>query len=113
MKPIMLTRDNFDKALKIKSTSVRLGIKHYFLGHGLIVSADNGEVKQCIITKVQLMKVHELDQRHALRDGFHSLGELFKELERHYGKLHHNNDVTVVTFESTKDSEYCNGINEH
>ncbi|AUR95341.1 ASCH domain protein [Vibrio phage 1.205.O._10N.222.51.A7] len=107
MKPIMLTRSNFDKAFKIKQTSVRLGVKTYILGPSVVVSTDNGEVKQCIITNVRLMKVYELDHRHALRDGFHSLGELFKELERHYGKLKHDDDVTVVTFESTKDSEYC------
>ena len=100
MKKIKLTDDNFKKLGKLKRSTVRLGVKDFTVGPTEIVNIDTGSTVPCIVRSVKLMTVSELDHRHALRDGFHSLGELFKELRKHYGVLKPDDLITVVNFNS-------------
>ncbi len=99
-KKITLSDENYIKCFEIKSTSIRLGEKPFTVGRTSIENVETGNEIDCIVTKVELMKVSDLDHRHALRDGFHSLGELAKELRKCYGKVSSNDVVTVVTFKS-------------
>lgn len=98
MKPITLTNENFLKVFKIKSTSVRAGVKFYSVGKTFIKNVDTQEVIECTVTKIELMKMSDLDHRHAIDDGFHSLGELLRELDKHYGAIKFDDYVTVITF---------------
>lgn len=98
MKLITLSNENFLKLSKIKSTSIRLGVKRFTVGTAFIQNVDTTELCECFITKIELMKLSDLDHRHAIADGFHSLGELVKELEKFYGSIHRDDLVTVITF---------------
>ncbi|AUR81681.1 ASCH domain protein [Vibrio phage 1.089.O._10N.261.51.F9] len=100
MKKINLTDDNFNKLGKLKKSTVRLGIRDYTVGRTEIVNVDSGATTPCLIRSVKLMTIRDLDHRHALRDGFHSLGELFKELRKHYGLIKPDDWVTVVNFDA-------------
>lgn len=98
MKQIKLTDSNFKKLGKLKKSTIRIGIKDYTVGRTTIVNVDTQETVDCLIREVKLMTVRDLDHRHALDDGFHSLGELFKELRSLYGRLSPDNWVTLVRF---------------
>ena len=97
-KNITLSADNYNKLGGIKTTSIRLGVKGYQLGEATIEHVGTKQCTRCFITKLQAMTVGDLDHRHAIRDGFHSLGELHKELRRCYGSFKSTDLVTVVTF---------------
>lgn len=100
MKKIKLTDENYKKCGSIKNTSIRLGIKDFTVGPSLIENVDNGDCKDCLITKVELMNVKDLDHRHALSDGFHSLDELIRELRKHYPSISAESQVTIVSFKA-------------
>ncbi|AUR87783.1 ASCH domain protein [Vibrio phage 1.104.O._10N.286.49.A12] len=106
MKQITLTDSNFKKLGKLKKSTIRLGVKDYMVGRTEIVNVETHEKVPCFIRNIELITVRELDHCHAMRDGFHSLGELLKELRKHYGTLKPDDWVTVVSFSAKTPKPY-------
>ena len=79
-----------------KTSTVRLGIRHYPLGPARIVS-DRVDIP-IEITETQFTKVGLLDEHVARSEGYDSLDELLRALERFYPKAALDHDITVVRF---------------
>lgn len=67
----------------------------------IIFEKDSGETVTIPsqVTSVDTMKVVELTEEHAKKDGFASLAELHQALQRHYPGLSEEDPVDVVSFE--------------
>ncbi len=99
-KKITLTDENYIKCFESKSTSIRLGIKNFNVGHSSIENVETGNEIYCTITKVELLKVSDLNDFHAIRDGFCGLRELIEELKNCYGDIRSQDHITRVTFKA-------------
>jgi hypothetical protein len=79
-----------------KTSTIRLGIRDYPLGHAKIVS---GKLNIPIeITEIEFTKVGSLDGRVANSEGYGSLSELLLALRRFYPEAGNDRDVTVIRF---------------
>ncbi|WP_297501652.1 ASCH domain-containing protein [Thermococcus sp.] len=87
-----------------KVTTVRYG--NYEVKPGsevyLVVTPSDTAVARVRITKVERKKVRELTNEDAKLDGFSDVRELLRELNKIYGELHGDDEVTVIGFEVIK-----------
>ncbi len=68
----------------------------------LVVRPSDTTVAKVRITKVKKKKVKELTNEDAELDGFSDVKELLRELNKIYGELYGNDEVTIIGFEVTK-----------
>ncbi|MHC1636950.1 MAG: ASCH domain-containing protein [Candidatus Nezhaarchaeales archaeon] len=95
---IMLKKDFADLVLAgIKTATIRLGVvkpkKRQVLLHS------GGRVlAELEITDVEVKKVRELTDEDAKQDGFQSKQQLIENLEKIYGRLRPDDNVTIIRF---------------
>lgn len=65
----------------------------------LVIRPSDTAVAKVRITGVERKKVRELTNNDAKLDGFSDVKELLRELNRIYGELHGDDEVTVIGFE--------------
>jgi len=87
-----------------KVTTVRYGDYEVKPGSEiyLVLTPSDTAVARVRITRVEKKKVRELTNEDAKRDGFSDVGELLRELNRIYGELYGDDEVTVIGFEVVK-----------
>ncbi|ASJ11354.1 ASCH domain-containing protein [Thermococcus sp. P6] len=68
----------------------------------LVLTPSDTAVAKIRITGIERKKVRELTDRDAKLDGFRDVRELLGELNRIYGELYGDDEVTVISFEVTK-----------
>ncbi len=85
-----------------KIATIRKGRKKFIEGE--IVNITFGGKKCCKarILRVRYMKYGELNEGDAIADGFKSLRELQRELEKFYGELKKDDVITQIVFEIIK-----------
>lgn len=67
-----------------------------------VLTPSDTAVAKVRITRVEKKTVRELTNEDARRDGFSDVKELLRELNRIYGELHGDDEVTVIGFEVVK-----------
>ncbi len=85
-----------------KRATIRLG-KVRVKYNELIVHGGGRPVAKVRVTNVQYKRVRDLTLEDALKDGFKSVEDLLKALEKAYGKLNPDDYVTVIEFEVVQD----------
>jgi len=96
---IRFTKENFDKLLDVRSSTVRLGIKSYSLGTAKLECVETGRTSIKTIEQLRIARFEDLDDEYAIKDGFSSLNELKEELERIYDEqIDSRTLLTVVDF---------------
>jgi len=68
----------------------------------LVVTPSDTAVAKVKITKVERKKVRELTNEDARLDGFSDVKELLRELNKIYGELYGDDEVTIIGFEVIK-----------
>ncbi|CAD5244379.1 ASCH domain-containing protein [Thermococcus camini] len=68
----------------------------------LVITPSDTAIAKVRITWVEKKKVRELTNKDAKRDGFSDVKELLRELNRIYGELYGDDEVTVIGFEVIK-----------
>jgi len=68
----------------------------------LVLTPSDTAVAKIRITGIERKTVRELTDRDAKLDGFRDVRELLRELNRIYGELYGDDEVTVISFEVTK-----------
>jgi len=68
----------------------------------LVVTPSDTAIAKVKIKNVERKKVRELTDKDAKLDGFSDVKELLRELNRIYGDLHGEDEVTVIGFEVVK-----------
>jgi len=68
----------------------------------LVVTPSDTAIAKVRITKVERKKVRELTNEDAKLDGFSDVKELLRELNKIYGDLYGDDEVTVIGFEVVK-----------
>lgn len=79
-------------------TSLRAGDK-------ALIVAGGEKLGVAKITSVRRKRISNLTRKDAVMDGFKSLNELIRALERHYGKLKPSTEVSVIHFQLTQKRE--------
>lgn len=86
----------------VKTTTIRLG-KVIPKSSLVIIHSEGRPIAEAVIKSVVYKKVGELTEEDAKRDGYRSLEELLKDLERIYNvKISPEDIVTVIEFEVVK-----------
>ncbi|WP_456365732.1 ASCH domain-containing protein [Thermococcus sp.] len=87
-----------------KTTTIRYGDYEARPGGEvyLVVTPSDTAVAKLRITGVEKRKVKELTNEDARRDGFSDVRELLGELNKIYGELYGDDDVTIISFEVIK-----------
>ncbi|NJE25166.1 ASCH domain-containing protein [Thermococcus sp. MV5] len=87
-----------------KKTTIRFG--NYEAKPGsevyLAITPSDTVIAKARITKVERKKVKELTIEDAKKDGFKDVKELVKALNKIYGELHGDDEVTIVHFDILK-----------
>ena len=65
----------------------------------LVVTPSDTAIAKARITKVERKKVRELTNEDAKLDGFSDVKELLRELNKIYGELYGDDEVTIIGFE--------------
>ena len=79
-----------------KSSTIRLGRRDYPSGTALLTSSHN--CLRARILRCRALRVYDLTDQDAIRDGFSSLKDLLSALEEIYGSLDRGAEMTVVEF---------------
>ncbi len=85
----------------------------------LVITPSDTTVAKVRIRDVKRKKVKDLTNEDAKLDGFSNVGELLKELNRIYGELHGDDELTVISFDVVrrlKDGiplKWLKGLNYH
>lgn len=84
-----------------KTTTIRFGEYEAKPGSEvyLVITPSDTAVAKVKITKVRKKKVKELTNQDAKKDGFRDVKELVGALNKIYGELHGDDEVTVIEFE--------------
>lgn len=82
-----------------KIATLRLGIKDYKAGESVIVKAGDKNLGIARISAVRMIKFKDLSKKDAIMDGFGSVEELKKTLEKFYGKIDPEDIFTQIIFE--------------
>ncbi|ACS33849.1 Conserved hypothetical protein [Thermococcus gammatolerans EJ3] len=68
----------------------------------LVITPSDTAIAKVRITKVERKKVRELTNEDARLDGFSDVKELLRELNKIYGELYGDDEVTIIGFEVVK-----------
>ncbi|WP_456368155.1 ASCH domain-containing protein [Thermococcus sp.] len=85
----------------------------------LVITPSDTAIAKVRITKVERKKVKELTNEDAKLDGFSDVKELLRELNKIYGELYGDDEVTIIGFEVVKRFEdgiplrLLKGLNYH
>ncbi|WP_297073823.1 ASCH domain-containing protein [Thermococcus sp.] len=85
----------------------------------LVITPSDTVIAKVRITKVERKKVKELSNEDARLDGFSDVKELLRELNKIYGELYGDDEVTIIGFEVAKRFEdgiplkWLKGLNYH
>ena len=93
---IAVSESNFKSLKQGKKTTVRLDGEEFNLGSTLLVNVSSKDVIKAEITEVRKVRFGDLGLSDAVADGFNSVSELRKELEKCYQKLISDYDVVNV-----------------
>ena len=90
-----------------KTTTIRFGNYEAELGSEvyLVITPSDTAIAKVRITKVEKKRVKELTTQDAKKDGFKDVKELVSALNKIYGELNGEDEVTVIEFEVTKKFE--------
>ena len=100
MKKLTFSKKEYiEKILKNEKTStIRLGKRVFEIGEIVSIYLDDKKIADAVITNVSYMKLNELTQKHAIKDGFKNKKELIKALKFHYPKISKDDIVTLIEF---------------
>ena len=93
---IDFSESNFNMLKQGKKTTVRLDEEEFSLGEALLVKVASKDVIRAEITEVRKVRFGDLGLSDAVADGFNSVSELRKELEKCYQKPINDYDVVNV-----------------
>ncbi|WP_457742187.1 ASCH domain-containing protein [Thermococcus sp.] len=85
----------------------------------LVITPSDTAIAKVRITKVERKKVNELTNEDAKLDGFSDVKELLRELNKIYGELYGDDEVTIISFEVVKRFDdgiplrWLKGLNYH
>ena len=104
-----------------KITTIRYGTYEAKPGSEvyLVITPSDTAIAKVKITKVEMKKVKELTNEDARRDGFSDVKELLRELNKIYGDLYGDDEVTIIGFEVVKrfkdgiPLKWLKGLNYH
>ena len=68
----------------------------------LVITPSDTAIAKARVTRVERKKVKELTNEDARLDGFSDVKELLRALNRIYGELHGDDEVTIIGFEVVK-----------
>ncbi|MCD6403094.1 MAG: ASCH domain-containing protein [Candidatus Aenigmarchaeota archaeon] len=107
MKKIHFSKEYKKKLLKgEKSSTIRLGKrKKYKVGDVVELVVEEKPIAKALITNVEYVRVKDLTEERAKKDGFHTKNKLIKALKKHYPRIKDNNTVTVIEFKIIKDGK--------
>ncbi|AFK23116.1 ASCH domain-containing protein [Pyrococcus sp. ST04] len=71
----------------------------------LVITPSDTAIAKVRITKIEKKKVRELTNEDAKLDGFSDVRELMRELNKIYGELYGDDEVTIIGFEVVKTFE--------
>ncbi|WP_456422092.1 ASCH domain-containing protein [Thermococcus sp.] len=104
-----------------KVTTIRYGTYEAKPGSEvyLVITPSDTAIARVKITKVERKKVKELTNEDARLDGFSNVRELLRELNKIYGDLYGDDEVTIIGFEVVKHFKdgiplkWLKGLNYH
>ena len=82
-----------------KTCTIRLGIAS--VGAELMDLSDGQDVLKVRIVSVETEPYRNLTQQHAQWEGFSTVEELKKDLEKYYRRIDQDQPVTIIRFERT------------
>ena len=108
VKRIYFSKEYKKKILKgEKSSTIRLGKrKKYKVGDIVELIVNEKPVARAVITKIEYLKVKDLTEERAKKDGFHTKKKLLQALKRHYPRIKDNSVITIIEFKIIKGSQH-------
>jgi len=85
-----------------KVTTIRRGIRDFKVGEKVLITSRDRIYAEAEITGIKYLKIHDLTDEDALKDGFSSKEELFNALKKYYGSIKSSDTVTVIGFRIVK-----------
>jgi len=85
-----------------KVTTIRKGIRDFKVGEKILITSQDRIYAEAEIIEVKYLKVSDLTDEDALKDGFSSKDELFKALEKYYSSIKSNDTITIIGFKLLK-----------
>jgi len=99
MKKIMFSKE-YEKKLRkgSKTSTVRLGKRKFSVGEVVELVVNNKPIAKAMVTRVEYLKVKDLTDEQAKKDGFTSRNKLLKALKKHYPKIKDDSVVALIEF---------------
>ena len=99
-KKIYFSKEYRKKLIKgEKCSTIRLGRrKKYKVGDVVELVVNEKPVAKALITNVEFLKLKDLTDERAKKDGFHTKSKLIRALKKHYPKIREDSNVTVIEF---------------
>jgi len=85
-----------------KVTTIRKGIRDFKVGEKILITSQDRIYAEAEIIEVKYLKVSDLTDEDALKDGFSSKDELFKALKKYYSSIKSNDTITIIGFKLLK-----------
>ena len=85
-----------------KVTTIRKGIRDFKVGEKILITSQDRIYAEAEITEIRRLKVSDLTDEDALKDGFSSKEELLKALKKYYSSIRPSDTVTIIGFKILK-----------
>lgn len=85
-----------------KITTIRKGVKDFKVGEKVLITSQDRIYAEAEITEIKYLRVSNLTNEDALKDGFSSKEELFKALKKYYSSIRLSDTVTIIGFKILK-----------
>nr|MDO8043522.1 ASCH domain-containing protein [Candidatus Baldrarchaeota archaeon] len=85
-----------------KITTIRRGVRNFKVGEKVLITSQDRIYAEAEITEIRCLKVSDLTDEDALKDGFSSKEELLKALKKYYSSIRPSDTVTIIGFKILK-----------
>ena len=85
-----------------KITTIRRGARNFKVGEKVLITSQDRIYAEAEITEIRCLKVSDLTDEDALKDGFSSKEELLKALKKYYSSIRPSDTVTIIGFKILK-----------
>lgn len=85
-----------------KITTIRRGVRNFKVGEKVLITSQDRIYAEAEITEIRCLKVSDLTDEDALKDGFSSKEELLRALKKYYSSIRPSDTVTIIGFKILK-----------
>ncbi|MHA1628292.1 MAG: ASCH domain-containing protein [Candidatus Baldrarchaeia archaeon] len=85
-----------------KITTIRRGVRNFKVGEKVLITSQDRIYAEAEITEIRRLKVSDLTDEDALKDGFSSKEELLRALKKYYSSIRPSDTVTIIGFKILK-----------